>query len=129
MNVTSIGGKVAVPHLLPYDCAKFAAVALSEGLRAELARDGITVTTIAPGLMRTGSLLNAIFKGAEARGVHGVRGAGQSAFVSMDAERAAREIVEATRRGEAERILGLPATCWRASTACSPARPPTSSAW
>src|SRR4051812_27567126 len=38
VNVTSIGGKVAVPHLIPYDCAKFALVGLSEGLRAELAR-------------------------------------------------------------------------------------------
>ncbi len=53
VNITSIGGKVSVPHLLPYNCAKFAAVAFSEGLRAELARDGITVVTVVPGLMRT----------------------------------------------------------------------------
>ena len=63
VNVTSIGGKVSVPHLLPYSCAKFAATALSEGLRAELARDGITVTTIVPGLLRTGSPDQADFKG------------------------------------------------------------------
>ena len=60
VNITSIGGKVSVPHLLPYASAKFATVGLSEGLRAELAKDGITVTTIAPGLMRTGSYLNAL---------------------------------------------------------------------
>jgi short-subunit dehydrogenase len=48
VNIVSIGGKVGVPHLLPYSCAKFALVALSEGLRAELAPDGIRVTTIVP---------------------------------------------------------------------------------
>lgn len=47
--VTSIGDKISVPYLLPYNGAKFAAVGLSEGLRAELADEGITVTTIVPG--------------------------------------------------------------------------------
>ncbi|HUG42280.1 MAG TPA: SDR family NAD(P)-dependent oxidoreductase [Longimicrobiales bacterium] len=45
-NITLIGGKVVVPHLLPYDCAEFAAVGFSEGLRAELAGSGVTVTTV-----------------------------------------------------------------------------------
>lgn len=63
VNITSIGGKLSVPHLLPYGCAKFAAVGFSEGLRAELAASGVKVTTIAPGLMRTGSYLNAHFAG------------------------------------------------------------------
>jgi NAD(P)-dependent dehydrogenase (short-subunit alcohol dehydrogenase family) len=65
VNITSIGGKVSVPHLVPYSCAKFAAVAFSEGLRTELNDSGVKVVTIAPGLMRTGSFLNAFFKGAE----------------------------------------------------------------
>jgi NAD(P)-dependent dehydrogenase (short-subunit alcohol dehydrogenase family) len=60
-NVTSIGGKVAVPWLLPYCSAKFAAVGFSEGLRAELAGTGVKVTTVVPGLMRTGSFLAAYF--------------------------------------------------------------------
>ncbi|HEY7065451.1 MAG TPA: SDR family oxidoreductase [Chloroflexota bacterium] len=109
VNVTSVGGKVAAPHLVPYDCAKFAAVALLEGLRAELAREGITVTTIAPGLMRTVSALNAIFKGPKRAEFTAFTILGTMPFISMDAERAARQIVEATRCGEAERILGLPA--------------------
>ena len=50
VNITSIGRKVSRAHLLPYSCAKFAAVALSEGLRAELAPAGIHVTTIVPEL-------------------------------------------------------------------------------
>jgi len=63
VNVTSIGGKLGVPHLLPYSSAKFAAVGFSEGLAAEVAKDGIAVTTVVPGLMRTGSHLHALTKG------------------------------------------------------------------
>ena len=66
VNIASIGGKVAVPHLVPYTTSKFALVGLSDGMRAELARDNIIVTTVCPGLMRTGSHLNALFKGQHA---------------------------------------------------------------
>jgi NAD(P)-dependent dehydrogenase (short-subunit alcohol dehydrogenase family) len=109
VNIASIGGKVSAPHLLPYGGAKFALVGLSQGLRAELAADGITVTTIVPGLMRTGSHLNALFKGDQPA-EYGWFSVGASLpLVSMDAERAARQIVRATKRGEAERVLTLPA--------------------
>jgi NAD(P)-dependent dehydrogenase (short-subunit alcohol dehydrogenase family) len=109
VNITSIGGKVSVPHLLPYSCAKFAAAGFSEGLRAELAREGITVVTIVPGLMRTGGTLNACFKGRREKEYTWFALGGSLPFLSMGAERAAREIVVATKRGEAERILSLPA--------------------
>jgi short-subunit dehydrogenase len=36
---------------------------LSTAIRAELARENILVTTVCPGLMRTGSPFNAWFKG------------------------------------------------------------------
>lgn len=109
VNITSIGGKVAFPHLLPYVAAKFAATGLSEGLRAELKRDGITITTIVPGLLRTGSYGRALFKGKKA-GEYAWFSLGDNApGGSISAERAAREIVTATRRGEAERILSVPA--------------------
>src|SRR5581483_5724484 len=98
VTITSIGGKVSVPHLLPYGAAKFAAVGFSEGLRAELARDGISVTTIVPGLMRTGSILNAVFKGPHRAEFAAFSVLGSLPLVSMDAERAARQIVAATRR-------------------------------
>ena len=48
VNITSIGGLIPVPHLLPYVCSKAAALALSEGLGAELSKDGINVTTVIP---------------------------------------------------------------------------------
>ncbi|HEX2444779.1 MAG TPA: SDR family NAD(P)-dependent oxidoreductase [Vicinamibacterales bacterium] len=67
VNISSIGGKIAVPHLLPYSASKFALTGLSEGLHAELARAGIRVTTVCPGLMRTGSTYNAWFKGRHRR--------------------------------------------------------------
>src|SRR5947208_630171 len=54
VNISSIGGKVAVPHLAPYSASKFALTVLSDAIRAELARDNIHVTTLAPGMMRTG---------------------------------------------------------------------------
>lgn len=105
VNITSIGGKVAVPHLLPYDCAKFATVGFSEGLRAELAKAGITVTTVVPGLMRTGSPVNALFKGEHAKEFAWFSVGDATPVTAMDARRAARRIVEATRRGEAEVTL------------------------
>src|SRR5207248_3538573 len=108
-NVTSIGGKVAVPHLLPYACAKFAAVAYSEGLRAELAGEGIAVTTIVPGLMRTGSFLHASFRGDTEREYALFSLLANAPLASMDAERAARRIVRATRLGEAEVVPTVPA--------------------
>lgn len=101
VNITSIGGKVSVPHLLPYSCAKFAAVGLSEGLRAELARENISVTTIAPGLMRTGSFGQALFKGRHDQEYAWFSVGDNLPGLSLSAERAARQIVRAIRRGGA----------------------------
>jgi short-subunit dehydrogenase len=108
-NITSVGGKVSVPHLLPYNCAKFAAVGFSEGLRAELRGQGVTVTTIVPGLMRTGSFVNAYFKGQQEEEYRWFSLGASLPLLSMDAERAARQIVAAVRRGDSERILSVPA--------------------
>ena len=109
VNVASIGGKISVPHLLPYSASKFALVGLSEGLRAELAIDGIQVSTICPGLMRTGSPRHARFKGRHRAEYAWFSISDSLPLVSMSAERAARQIVDALRHGTAERILSLPA--------------------
>lgn len=113
VNITSIGGKVAVPHLLPYDCAKFAAVALSEGLRSELRRQGIKVTTVVPGLMRTGSPVNAWFKGQHAREFAWFSLGDATPLTAMNAERAARRIVQGAKRGESEVTLSWQAKLLR----------------
>jgi NAD(P)-dependent dehydrogenase (short-subunit alcohol dehydrogenase family) len=108
--VTSIGGKIAVPHMLSYSAAKFAAVGFTEGLSAELASEGIHVTTLAPGLMRTGSHLHARFKGSDAQqeGDYAWFSAGASQPLAARADRAARIMVRAVKRGETERIQTLP---------------------
>lgn len=105
VNITSIGGKLAVPHLLPYSAAKFAAVGFSEGIRAELARDGIAVTTIVPGLMRTGSPPNAFFKGKHAIEYTMFSLADATPLTATSGTRAARRIVRAARLGETEVTL------------------------
>jgi short-subunit dehydrogenase len=107
--VTSIGGKVSVPHLMPYSSAKFAAVGFAEGLRAEAAMDGISVTTVVPGLIRTGSFIQAGFTGNREAEYAWFRLGSSLPFPAMSAEKAARQIVDAIRRGESEVILTLPA--------------------
>lgn len=109
VNITSIGGRVAVPHMLPYACSKFAATALSEGLRTELARDGVTVTTILPGTIRTGSHDQAKFKGNKEAEYKNFSLSASLPLISISADYAADQILTATRRGEAERVVGLPA--------------------
>ncbi|HEU4439604.1 MAG TPA: SDR family NAD(P)-dependent oxidoreductase, partial [Methylomirabilota bacterium] len=109
VNVASIGGRLSVPHLLPYSASKFALVGLSEGLRAELAAEGIQVSTICPGLLRTGSPRHAWFKGQHRAEYAWFSVADSLPLVSMSAERAARQIVDALRFGHADRVLSLPA--------------------
>lgn len=105
VNIASIGGKLAVPHLLPYSASKFALVGLSEGLHAELAHDGFAVTTVCPGLMRTGSTYNAWFKGQHQREFAWFHVADSTPGLSISAIRAARQIIDACRHGDAELII------------------------
>lgn len=107
VNITSIGGKIAVPHLLPYGASKFAAVGLSEGLNAELKRNNIHVTTVVPNLMRTGSPRNIDVKGDHEKEYAAFKIVGSSPFLSQDAATAAKSIVNAMERGESEAILSL----------------------
>jgi short-subunit dehydrogenase len=105
VNITSIGGKVSVPHLVPYNCAKFATVGFSEGLHAELKKYGINVLTVVPGLMRTGSHVNAYFKGRHQQEFSWFAVSGTNPLFSVSARHAARRIVNATRRRQAEIII------------------------
>ena len=109
VNVSSIGGKVSVPHLVPYSASKFALAGLSDGLRAELAEDGVVVTSVFPGLMRTGSPRNANFKGQHRAEYAWFAISDSLPVSSINAERAAAQIVEACRRGQAELIITVQA--------------------
>jgi len=106
INIASFGGKTAVPHLLPYSASKFALVGLSEGMRAELLRYGIYVTTVCPALMRTGSHRHAMFKGQHRKEFTIFSLTGAAPGISMSAEHVARAIVAACKRGDAEVLSG-----------------------
>jgi NAD(P)-dependent dehydrogenase (short-subunit alcohol dehydrogenase family) len=109
VNISSIGGQIGVPHLVPYSASKFALNGLSQGLRAELVKDGIYVTTVCPGLMRTGSPRQALIKGQH-RAEYAWFSIGDSLpLLSMSADRAARKIISACRYGRAKVTLSLPA--------------------
>lgn len=100
VNIASIGGQIAVPHLAAYCASKFALVGLSDSVRTELARDRIYVTTVTPGLMRTGSHVNARFKGNHAAEYGWFSTAASLPFASIGAERAAKKILLTCRRGQ-----------------------------
>lgn len=102
VNVASIGGKRAVPHMIPYDTSKFALVGLSTGLRTELAKDGILVTTVCPSLMRTGSPRNATFKGRHREEYAWFNIGGSAPIAAVQVDKAARQILQACQNGDGE---------------------------
>jgi short-subunit dehydrogenase len=109
INISSIGGKISIPHLLPYSVGKFALAGFSEGLRAELIKDNVYVTAVYPGLMRTGSPRNADFKGKHRAEYTWFVLTDAAPGLSINADRAARQIVNACEYGKAELIITLPA--------------------
>ncbi|WP_263381780.1 SDR family NAD(P)-dependent oxidoreductase [Granulicella arctica] len=128
VNIASIGGKFAVPHLLPYVASKFALVGFSEGLHAELRHKGIRVTTVCPGLMRTGGESHAHFTGQVEQEKDWFDLAAKTPMIAASVSHAARRIVNAVAAGRAEititpqawlaaRIAGLApeTTQWAAS--------------
>jgi short-subunit dehydrogenase len=120
VNISSIGGEVAVPHLAPYCASKFALNGLSQGLRAELVKDGVYVTTVCPGLMRTGSPRHALFKGHYRAEYAWFTLGGALPPFSMSADRAARQIVNACRFGRAKITLSIPAKLAVAANTLAP---------
>lgn len=102
VNIASIGGKVAVPHLLPYTASKFAVTGFSQGLHAEMRAKGIHVLTVCPGLMRTGSHLNAVFSGDAPREYQWFSLLANLPGVSATAQHAARKILDAVVSGSTE---------------------------
>lgn len=105
VNVASIGGKVALPHLAPYSASKFALVGLSDALRAEGARGGIVITTICPWLVRTGSYRNVEVKGQHERELAWFALADSLPGLSARDVDTARKILDACRRGAPQLIL------------------------
>ncbi len=101
VNIASIAGKLAVPHMSSYCAAKAAIANLSEGLNAELAVDNIHVTTVYPGLMRTGSPIQAVFKGNHQKEYAWFTAGDVLPGLSVSATKAARLITDAVQNGSA----------------------------
>jgi short-subunit dehydrogenase len=107
VNISSIGGRIGLPHMAAYAASKFALVGLSESLRAELIKDGIKVTTVTPGLMRTGSYVNAKLRGRHREEFRWFSAMSATPLTAINADRAARMILEACRRGRATLTPGM----------------------
>jgi len=120
VNVSSIGGRIGVPHLAPYCASKFALSGFSDSARAELAKDRIYVTTVIPGLMRTGSPFNAWFKGRHRDEFTWFAISDSLPLASIDGRRAAAQLVEACRHGDAELVIGWPARLAILASAAAP---------
>ena len=121
VNVTSIGATVGVPHLAPYDAAKFALRGFSEALGTEAAKDGVRVLTVVPGLMRTGSFGHALVTGQRRAEATMFSVASSVPLLTSSAERAARRIVRAIEAGETFVVIGVPAKLLRLVHALFPA--------
>lgn len=102
VNISSIGGKIAVPHLLPYVASKFALTGFSEGLHAELRHKGVRVTTVCPGLMRSGGEAHAKFAGQVEKEKQWFQLAATTPLVASDVQHAANRIFNAVEAGRAE---------------------------
>src|SRR5205807_277380 len=120
VNISSIGGRIAVPHMAAYSASKFALSGFSDAMRSELAADNIYVTTVTPGLMRTGSHVHATFKGDHAAEYRWFDWSRKIPFASISAERAARKILSACRRGKPALIMPLSAYLIIAANALFP---------
>jgi short-subunit dehydrogenase len=105
VNISSIGGRIAVPHMAAYSASKFALTGFSDAIRAELARDNIFVTTVTPGLMRTGSQIHAKFKGDHSAEYKWFDWSRKIPFTSISVERAARKILSACQRGKPALVM------------------------
>jgi short-subunit dehydrogenase len=108
VNIASVGGRVAIPHMAPYSAGKFALVGLSEALRAELAPLGVSVTTVSPFLMRTGSHRNVVVRGQHRKEAALFALGTATGLTAMSAARAADQIVRAARARRSHVSPGWP---------------------
>ena len=110
VNISSIGGKVPVPHMLPYTAAKFAMTGFSEGLYAELKGKGIHVLTVCPGLMRTGGEDHAEFYGDVEKEAAWFKFFAKTPGISTSVTHAANKIYNAVSLGRNEITITPQAT-------------------
>lgn len=98
---SSVAGKIGVPLRSGYCAAKHAVVGFFDALRAEVEDQGIMVSTILPGFIRTAIAENALSGDGSAFGQEDKDIAG-----GMDADKAARVIVSGLAKGRREIPVG-----------------------
>lgn len=98
---TSIAGRFGFPLRCAYSSSKFALYGFFESLQAENARNGIHVTMVCPGRVRTNISLNALDKGGVK---YGRMDPGQAG--GLDVDKAAARIVRAIRKDRREVLVG-----------------------
>jgi short-subunit dehydrogenase len=96
VNISSIAGKRGIPARSEYAASKFAVEGFSEALRAELAKDGVDVLVVCPGLTQTNFSQNMLAQKARVQLDH-LRG--------MTSEQVAASTLRAIERGKHETIL------------------------
>lgn len=109
VNISSIGGRIPVPHMIPYVASKFAVSGFSQALSTELRKESIQVTTIYPGLMRTGSPVQGVFKGDSEKEFAWFAVSDNTPLLTVSAKNAARQILCAVQNGESDLVISLPA--------------------
>lgn len=109
VNVSSVGGKVPIPYLVPYTTSKFAVTGLTEALHSELEPKGIHVCGVYPNLIKTSFLERAIFRGKDENDAQARRKQVESILqvpVVEKPEQVAEAIWEAMQHRKAEVIVG-----------------------
>jgi len=100
VNISSLQGRIAIPHRAAYAASKHALQAWSDSLRAELASEGVNVLVVSPGYVKTELSRNAITDKGD---VHGVMD--QSTEKGYSAAWVAERVLEAIQRGNQEVVL------------------------
>ncbi|MEM8943528.1 MAG: SDR family NAD(P)-dependent oxidoreductase, partial [Pseudomonadota bacterium] len=98
---SSIAGKIGAPQRTGYCAAKHAVMGFFDALRTEVAADGIRVTTITPGFIRTNVAVNALNADGEATGKEDADIEG-----GMDVEECADKIMQGFDEGKPEIAVG-----------------------
>lgn len=109
VNVSSLFGLIALPGQSAYSASKFALRGFSEVLRQELAPQGVGVTTVHPGGIRT-RIADTALVAASATPEEARRGKEQfNKLLTFPADRAAAQVLDGVERRRARVLIGMSA--------------------
>lgn len=112
VNVGSVVGHRGLPALGGYCMTKAALASFSEALRPEVARDGVHVLQVEPGLTTTDFGLHRVVVGPHPRHFR--------SWFAMTPESVARRIARAMERRQRRLVMGLPGKALIAANALAP---------